>query len=384
MLIFQIILFLLKHGGNIMIEEVTLDTIVRFHDVRRLPELERCIFSLVSQSYRPLNIILVLQRFSAEEIAATRLALEPLIEDSNALTLSIYNWEKTEPADARTFLLNKGISVSTGRFLAFLDYDDILFPEAYELVISHLQKSQAAIAFASVQLMRLHVYENFFYTESKLPPFKGKNLWDLFCHNFCPLHSYVLDRHKIPSHVLYFDTSLVIEEDYDLLLRICAQFKSDFSLLDTPVGYYFFKTDGSNTVATEKLNLEKQIIYNNVCARIESRRRSTRVTLPVQEVLGISNPNDQLTIHDVLNEHLNMSFSKWNCDISGNRIKLIVKQLFPTFFLLGPKPMSIVHLRQTKAIIKKIYVVYRREGLAGLKRRIRFLLNIREPDQSLL
>jgi hypothetical protein len=384
MLIFQIILFLLKHVGNIMIEEVTLDTIVRFHDIRRLPELERCIFSLVSQSYRPLNIILVLQRFSAEEIAATRLALEPLIEDSNELTLSIYNWEKSEPADGRTFLLNKGIGVSTGRYLAFLDYDDILFPEAYELVISRLWKSEAAIAFASVQLMRLHVFENFFYTECELPPFHGKNLWNLFQQNFCPLHSYVLDRHKIPSNVLYFDTSLVIEEDYDLLLRICAQLKSDFSLLDIPIGYYFFKTDGSNTVATEKLNLEKQIIYNDVCARIESRRRSTRVSLPVQEVLGISNPNDQLTIRELLNEHLSLSSSNWNCDISGNRISSIGKQLFRAFLLLRSNPMSIVHLRKTKAIIGKIYMVYHCEGFAGLKRRIQFFLSDREIDQSFL
>lgn len=361
-----------------MMEEVSLDTIVRFHDVRRLPELERCIFSLVSQSYRPLNIILVLQRFSAEEIAAIRASLEPLIEESNVLTLSIHNWEETEPADARTFLLNKGISVSTGRYLAFLDYDDILFPEAYELVISHLRKHQAAIAFASVQLMRLHVYENFFYTECELPPFRGKNLWDLFCHNFCPLHSYVLDRHMIPSNVLHFDTSLFIEEDYDLLLRICAQFKSDFSLLNTPIGYYFFKTDGSNTVATEKLNFEKRIIYNDVCARIESRRRSTIVSLPVQEALGIRKLHDQLTIRDVLNEHLNMSSSNWNCYISGNRIGSMGKQLLRAFLLLKSEPMSIVYAKKTKAIIQKIYMVYNREGFAGLKRRIQFLLTNRE------
>jgi hypothetical protein len=287
-----------------MPQESILDCIVRFHDFRRLLELERCVFSLVGQNYRPLNIVLVLQRFTAEEISVTRAALAPLLRGTNAPTLSVHSYEQPEPADARTFMLNLGLSVVSGRYLAFLDYDDVLFPEAYSLLTTRLITSGAAIAFASVQLMRLQPYEKFMYIQGEVTPspFRGTNLWDLFKNNFCPLHSYVMDRQRIPKESLFFDTTLTIEEDYDLLLRLCAQLKSDFSLIKTPVGYYFYKVDGSNTVAIDILDGTTQKAYQDACTHHENLRQSTYVSLPVQSLLGITNPSDQLTIRDILDQ----------------------------------------------------------------------------------
>ena len=45
-----------------------LDCIVRFHNSRRLCELKRCFFSLYGRYHRPLNVIVVTQRFTGEEI----------------------------------------------------------------------------------------------------------------------------------------------------------------------------------------------------------------------------------------------------------------------------------------------------------------------------
>ena len=113
-----------------------MDTIVRYHDVSRTMELERCVFSIVGQSYRPLNIILTTQRFSEDEIEATRSVLAPMIDSDDEVMLTILNWDQAEPADARSELLNLGLRGATGRYLAFLDYDDVLYPEAYELLVS--------------------------------------------------------------------------------------------------------------------------------------------------------------------------------------------------------------------------------------------------------
>jgi hypothetical protein len=52
--------------------EAGLDAVVRFHDTARLNELGRAIFSLVGQSYRPLRILLALQRFDAAAQAELR------------------------------------------------------------------------------------------------------------------------------------------------------------------------------------------------------------------------------------------------------------------------------------------------------------------------
>lgn len=287
----------------------TLDCIVRFHDPRRLPELERCVFSLVGQRYRHINIVLVLQRFSPEDVAATEAALAPVLQLPGAPKLSVHNWDEAGVVDARTYLLNRGLDVAQGRYLAFLDYDDVLFPEAYELLVGQLRKTGAAIAFASVQVMQIEVHDHFFYmVGSKVPPYKGQDLTDLFKNNFCPIHSYVIDRSQIPANLLHFDTGLTIEEDYDLLLRICAGFPSDFSLVGTPVGYYFYKTDGSNTVATQSgLDGEKLALYQEVQARIRARKKNTPVALEVQAALGVPNPREGLSIHDTLKQSRNGS-----------------------------------------------------------------------------
>lgn len=263
-----------------------IDTVVRFHDTRRLPELTRAIFSLASQTYRPLRIVLAVQRFSEADIALTKAALHPLIADEPDLELTVVNWPEPEPRDARSVLLNIGVREAIGRYLAFLDYDDVIYPEAYELLAARLHSTRAAIAFASVRTMRLEVFDQFFYTDGAVPPFGGKNLIDLFGSNFCPLHSYLIDRSQVQPDLLAFQPTLTIEEDYDVLLRICARYRSDFKLIGTQIGDYYYKSDGSNTIPHGVPPSEDMLErYKAVRETIERRRRTTIVSADVRNQL---------------------------------------------------------------------------------------------------
>ena len=283
-----------------MSEEI--DTVVRFHDVSRLVELKRCVFSLIGQSYRPLNIILTTQRFSENDVYEARQALAPLIDEEEGVTLSVVNWDQAEPQDARSELLNLGLLAARGRYLAFLDYDDVLYPEAYELLVSRLKESTAAIAFAAVRIMRLDVYERYLYTtEEIVPVFRGVALIDLLRNNFCPLHSYVIDRQQMAGGPILFDTTMTMQEDYDWLLRLCARYTSDFSLVKTRIGDYYYKTDGSNTVPTAGVITDKeQTKLDSVITAIEVQRRMTIVSETVQRTLGITEPSETATIRDVI------------------------------------------------------------------------------------
>ncbi len=280
----------------------TLDTIVRFHDLRRLKELDRCVFSLICQSYRPLNIILAVQRFSQADIDAVRSALSPHVEGEVGVTLEIVNFDKEKPEDARSALLNTGLHAAGGRYLGFLDYDDVLYPEAYELLTSRLQTSGAAIAFASVRVMQLNVYYYFLYGVEELSPFyRGSGLSDLYKSNFCPLHSYLIDRSRADSDTLQFDETMTMQEDYDFLLRFCAVNVSDFAMTDTPIGDYYYKSDGSNTVPTTRgLKGEELARFNAIVTAMEVRRRTTKVSDAVQRSLGIEEPDESATIRKVM------------------------------------------------------------------------------------
>lgn len=364
-----------------MSENPLLDCVVRFHDVARLPELERCFFSLVGQRYRPLNIILVVQRFSEAEIEVTRNALTPLLTLPDAPTFEIHNWSREEPADARTFLLNLGIDAAKGRYLAFLDYDDTLYPKAYELLVNRLQQVKSAIVFASVDLMLVHVYQQFLYNEGYVtsPPFQGSSLWDLFQHNFCPLHSYLIDRERIDKSLLRFGVSLTVEEDYDLLLRICARYPSDFELLNCRIGCYCFKTDGSNTVATEKLSKEHMLNYEKVCSRIEQRRQSTCVSEDVLKSLGVDSSEKSLTIRQLLSIYRPVNGDDEEPPVgprSGSLWK--PRNLISSILCM----MTAVQRKGgMRSSLKKALAVYRDQGVRGVHGRLRQILSDKKSRQ---
>lgn len=282
----------------------SVDCIVRFHDVRRLNELKRCIFSLVGQSHRPVNVILALQRFSEAQVTATRDALRSLFELPGAPGLTFCNLDQPMPIDARTLLLNMGLRTARGRFVGFLDYDDVLYPEAYSLLTRQLASSGAAIAFAKARVVQVDVYPQFLRIdhEVKNPFGSGETLRDLFDGNFCPIHSFLIDRHQIQAQDLVFDSALTWEEDYDLLLRLCARYRSDFQLIRTPIADYYYKRDGSNSVPVNGLQSAEQIrAYDQIAAMMEARRRTTLVSADVQAAEGLAPYRPTMTIRDFMN-----------------------------------------------------------------------------------
>jgi hypothetical protein len=284
--------------------EHTVDCIVRFHDVRRLSELNRCVFSLVGQSHRPVNVILALQRFSPDALVATHQALQPLLELPEAPTLTVCNFNEPTPVDARGALLNMGLRAARGRYIGFLDYDDVLYPEAYTLLTRQIEASDAAIAFAAVRVVMADVYPQFLRVdhevENRFGP--GDRLRDLFDANFCPIHSFLIDRHKISAQDLIFDPTLKWEEDYDFLLRLCARYHSNFKLISTKIGDYYYKRDGSNSIPVTGLKSPLEIeAYGKVRLIIESRRRTTLVSAKVQAEQGLSTYRSGMTIRDFMN-----------------------------------------------------------------------------------
>lgn len=225
------------------------DCVVRFHDPSRVIELRRCLFSLYGQHHRPLHVHVVTQRFSAQQLREVEDLLDPLRLLPDAPVYSVANFDRREPADAQSELLSLGIALSNGQYIAFLDYDDTLYPEAYAVLVERLCASGAAIAFASVRALDADIHTEGGFVQPtgvRDADFNRPGRKDIIAGDFRPLHSYLIDRSRVKREIVRFDPTFMLEEDYDLLLRICMASHSDFALLSTCIGDHMFESDGSN------------------------------------------------------------------------------------------------------------------------------------------
>ena len=103
--------------------------------------LEKCINSIINQTYKNLEIILV-DDGSTDNCPAICDRFQ--VEDSR---IKVIHQENGGLSHAR----NVGLEISTGDFIGFVDSDDWIEPNMYELLMSALQETQADIAVCNRQ-----------------------------------------------------------------------------------------------------------------------------------------------------------------------------------------------------------------------------------------
>lgn len=228
-------------GGN-----QTLSTIMRFHNRERLAFLEEALFSLAIQAWRDHEVVVVVQNGTDElvrEIAGI-VERQPWPAAPNYKVLTV---EVPAGADGRSTLLTRGIAQAAGRYLAFLDDDDLVYQHGYETLIGQLAGSECAVAVGGCRTAKVQNAPGGWYVQTKETPFAwGRTRLDLIRDNFIPVHSYVIDRARVDSGDLYFDDAFPPLEDYEFLLRLCAKYEFDFSRVGTPVCEY--RIHGQNSL----------------------------------------------------------------------------------------------------------------------------------------
>ena len=175
--------------------------------LNRINTLERALDSVINQTYKPAEIIVV-------DNGSSDGTLKFLREQYPKITILTEN--KIGVSSAR----NKGIKKSINQWIALLDSDDAWHPRKLEIQTSMLDS-------ALKEYNLIHTDEVWFRNNKHINQMKkhkkqGGYIFERCLSLCCISPSSVLFKKNILDKVGLFDESLPVCEDYDMWLKICS------------------------------------------------------------------------------------------------------------------------------------------------------------------
>jgi glycosyltransferase involved in cell wall biosynthesis len=234
--------------------------------------LQRCITSLVAQSYKNIEIILVDDgsHDNSLKICETNAFIDKRIK--------VVCKENGGAASAR----NKGIEVSQGEYIVFVDSDDWIYQNAIEVLYIGLKSTQSDLTTAGVLAKNIREHKYSLATKSidLKKNVKEKKIFD-YLKNLCsflPVGK-IYKNSIIKGNNIFFTPHMKIGED-TVFVRTYLKYCSKISTLHDIV-YFYDKTNEQS--ATHKFYPQinewgAKILYSEEefldCIRINEKKKS--------------------------------------------------------------------------------------------------------------
>lgn len=175
---------------------------------------------------------------------STDSSYERLISWQNRVTfrMQIYHWENKGVSAARNF----GVSVTSGKYLTFLDVDDGISPSYFSILKDWLQQDFDILTFDSA---RVKVDDDRWRKSSIVKPLSCKvNAQEMLTEFLMDptqfgVYNLLLRREYLSSHDISFPVGYKYYEDYDYLIQVFAQTNSILRVKQ--VLYYYILREGS-------------------------------------------------------------------------------------------------------------------------------------------
>lgn len=186
-----------------------------YNGIKTLPDIFHSVFA---QTFKEWELIIV----DDGSIDQSIYLIKQYIQNDERIKL-IQMINNVGPAKAR----NKGIQEARGKYIAFLDADDMWHPQKLEIVLITMEKYNLDILGHGFHLNRN--FEKIFDTTNLQQSLMQKTFWNLLLKNFAVTPSVVVNRESC----LLFDESMRYMEDHELWLRMSLFNKVYF--LDLPL-----------------------------------------------------------------------------------------------------------------------------------------------------
>jgi glycosyltransferase involved in cell wall biosynthesis len=252
----------------------------------RLHFLDQAIFSLFCNDYPVIEVLIIIQSKQEEDYQAVVELTQSYVKSG----LKINVLHNQTDRDERAKNLNLGIEAAMGRFIGFLDDDDVLYPHHVSALVDVLkQNPNTAWTYSDVLTTFCEVDgTGNLYIQSRQCFFKreGYSYLDLWTDNFIPLHSYLIDRSRVNSDLLQFDESFTVLEDYSFLLKLASSHPPIYH--PNVTCEYRFRMDGSNSTCLETenkdtLDLEKEQRWELARSRISEVKNKISKSWTLQQ-----------------------------------------------------------------------------------------------------
>ena len=191
--------------------------------------LKQALESLHSQTYPWLEVIVV--NDAGQDVLDI---VAPYASSFFSLKYLLHERRKGRAAAANT-----GLKAVSGDFIAFLDDDDLIFPEHYSFLIEHISKIPCILYTRA----RYEIYDPSGKLLYNFSPWEGPFLRkNLLLGNFIPLHTLLFPRNVV-ERIGFFDEDFELFEDWDFLIRASREFP--FKGLNKITAIYrFFSKEG--------------------------------------------------------------------------------------------------------------------------------------------
>ena len=218
--------------------------IIRTANQSRLLLLEKSVESVIANDYRPIEIVIVAQLEQLKFIDSLQNICRKFSSEQIQVKLIFNHTSK----DERAKNLNIGINNAKGRYIGFLDDDDIFYSNHISMLVNILKSDQTfAWVFSDVKLALVSMNQNninYISCDYRFSQY-AFSLESLFKNNFILIHSYLIDTNRVDSKYLLFDESFTVGEDYSFILRL-AKYYHPYYLKIVTCEYRIFE-DYSNS-----------------------------------------------------------------------------------------------------------------------------------------
>lgn len=203
--------------------------------------LENCVRSIQNQTYDKLQIILI---EDGSPDACGLLCDKFAEQDSRILVI---HKEHNGVSDAR----NVGLDVSEGEYIAFVDSDDYIHPQMFQILLENLQQYEADISVCSFQQVHDLYFSKKAFSNNVTVYRKTQTLENLYNELYVPT---VVTWNKIYKKSLFegvrYPTGKIHEDEF---ITYQLLYKSNKTVYTDAVLYYYLKRESS--ITGQKFNM---------------------------------------------------------------------------------------------------------------------------------